>query len=76
MKLAKNKNIYFASDQHFGAPTREASKVRETVFLKWLNHIQNDAAALFLVGDLFVKLSNMFILPPVLSTFITGKQYS
>jgi len=53
MKLAKNKNIYFASDQHFGAPTREASKVRETVFLKWLNHIQNDATALFLVGDLF-----------------------
>ena len=53
MKLVKNKNIYFASDQHFGAPTPVASKVRETVFLKWLNHIQNDAAALFLVGDLF-----------------------
>ena len=53
MKLVKNKNIYFASDQHFWAPTPVASKVRETVFLKWLNHIQNDAAALFLVGDLF-----------------------
>ena len=53
MKLAKNKKIFFASDQHFGAPNREASKIREKFFMDWLNHIQNDAAALFLLGDLF-----------------------
>ncbi len=53
MKLPKNKKIYFTSDQHFGAPTRDVSKVRETYFLNWLNHIQMDTAALFLVGDLF-----------------------
>ena len=31
MELPKNKKIYFASDQHFGAPTPELSKVREGV---------------------------------------------
>jgi len=53
MKLAKNKKFFFASDQHFGAPNREASKIREKFLMDWLNHIHNDAAALFLLGDLF-----------------------
>ncbi|MDA0984262.1 MAG: UDP-2,3-diacylglucosamine diphosphatase [Bacteroidetes bacterium] len=53
MKIPKNKKIYFASDQHFGAPTQEASKVREKLFLDWLNEIEKDASALFLLGDLF-----------------------
>lgn len=53
MKIPKNKKIYFASDQHFGAPTREASKLREKVFLEWLNEIEKEAAVLFLLGDLF-----------------------
>jgi UDP-2,3-diacylglucosamine hydrolase len=53
MKLPKDKKIYFASDQHFGAPTVASSKTREALFLNWLNTIENDAAALFLLGDLF-----------------------
>jgi len=53
MKIPKDKKIYFASDQHFGAPTAEASKKREKVFLDWLNAIEKDALALFLLGDLF-----------------------
>jgi UDP-2,3-diacylglucosamine hydrolase len=53
MKLPKDKKIYFASDQHFGAPTVASSKTRETLFLNWLNTIENDAAAIFLLGDLF-----------------------
>jgi len=53
MKLPKNKKIYFASDQHFGAPTVASSKTREALFLNWLNTIENDAVALFLLGDLF-----------------------
>ena len=53
MKIPKDKKIYFASDQHFGAPTVEASKKREKKFLHWLESIENDTAALFLLGDLF-----------------------
>jgi len=50
--MAKTK-IYFASDQHFGAPTPEKSKVRETKFIAWLDKIKADADTLFLLGDLF-----------------------
>ncbi|MDO9260465.1 MAG: UDP-2,3-diacylglucosamine diphosphatase [Flavobacteriaceae bacterium] len=45
--------IYFASDQHFGAPTREASFPREQKFVQWLDEIKKDADILFLLGDLF-----------------------
>lgn len=45
--------IYFASDQHFGAPTPGESVLREQKFIKWLNSIKDDADVLFLVGDLF-----------------------
>ena len=47
------KKIYFASDQHFGAPTLEKSKIREQKFVTWLDDIKNDAEVLFLLGDLF-----------------------
>ena len=53
MKIPKNKKIYFASDQHFGAPTLGASKVREKIFLNWLDEIEKDVFVLFLLGDLF-----------------------
>ncbi len=55
MKIAlqPNKKIYFASDQHFGAPTPEKSKPREARFLAWLEEIKQDAQVLFLMGDLF-----------------------
>lgn len=49
----ENKKIYFASDQHFGAPTKELSKPREARFLQWLQHIENECEVLFLLGDLF-----------------------
>ena len=48
-----NKKIYFASDQHFGAPTVEKSKLRERKFVRWLDVIKEDAESLFLLGDLF-----------------------
>lgn len=48
-----NKKIYFASDQHFGAPTIEESKVREQKFIDWLDTIKDDAEIIFLLGDLF-----------------------
>lgn len=53
IELQLNKKVYFASDQHFGAPTPELSKPREAKFLKWLDEIKKDAQVLFLMGDLF-----------------------
>lgn len=53
MPAAPSKSIFFASDQHLGAPTPEASSPREQAFVRWLEHIAPKAEALFLVGDLF-----------------------
>ena len=53
MNIPKGKKIYFASDNHLGAPTIEASRPREKKFVAWLDSIKQDAAAIFLVGDLF-----------------------
>ena len=52
-ELKMNTKIYFASDQHFGAPTRALSLPREQKFVKWLDEIKKDATAIFLLGDLF-----------------------
>lgn len=51
--LPKGKKIYFASDNHLGAPTMEHSLPREKKFVAWLDTIKTDAAAIFLMGDLF-----------------------
>ncbi len=53
MQLPHNKKIYFASDQHFGAPTPELSFPREQKFVAWLDEVKKDAEAIFLLGDLF-----------------------
>ena len=53
MQLNLNKKIYFASDQHFGAPTPELSFPREQKFVAWLDEVKEDAEAIFLLGDLF-----------------------
>ena len=53
MKLTQGKNIYFASDNHLGAPNFEASLVREKKFVAWLDEIKENAGAIVLVGDIF-----------------------
>lgn len=53
MQLTENKKIYFASDQHFGAPTTDASFPREQKFVAWLDEVKKDAECIFLLGDLF-----------------------
>ena len=53
MQIPKGKKIYFASDNHLGAPTTEASRPREKKFVAWLDDVKQDAAAIFLLGDLF-----------------------
>ena len=53
MQVPEGKKIYFSSDNHLGAPTAEASKPRELKFISWLDKVKKDAAAIFLLGDLF-----------------------
>lgn len=53
MNIPIGKKIYFSSDNHLGAPTNELSKPREEKFLRWLDEVKEDAAAIFLLGDLF-----------------------
>lgn len=53
MQIPSGKKIYFSSDNHLGAPTYEASRERERVFVQWLDTIKTDAEAIFLLGDLF-----------------------
>ncbi len=51
--LSKGKRVYFASDNHLGAPDMEQSLPREKKFVAWLDEIKSEAGAIFLLGDLF-----------------------
>ncbi|WP_298488052.1 UDP-2,3-diacylglucosamine diphosphatase [uncultured Maribacter sp.] len=53
ISIPKGKKVYFASDNHLGAPTMEQSMPREKKFVAWLDTIKEDAAAIFLLGDMF-----------------------
>ncbi len=48
-----NKKIYFASDFHLGIHARHTSLEREKLLVDWLTKIQDDAAKIYLVGDIF-----------------------
>ncbi|UAY51860.1 UDP-2,3-diacylglucosamine diphosphatase [Ferruginibacter albus] len=48
-----NKKIYFLSDFHLGAPDAASSLQREKKIVDFLDEIKKDAAAIFIVGDLF-----------------------
>ncbi|PKR79788.1 UDP-2,3-diacylglucosamine hydrolase [Brumimicrobium salinarum] len=52
MSSAKRK-IYFASDFHLGVPNFQESLERERLIVQWLDEIKNEAAAIYLVGDIF-----------------------
>ena len=53
MNIPKGKKVYFASDNHLGSPTAEKSRIREKQFVAWLDSVKKDAAAIYLMGDLF-----------------------
>lgn len=53
MNIPEGKKVYFSSDNHLGAPTAAESKPREEKFVRWLDEVKEDAAAIFLLGDLF-----------------------
>src|SRR5690554_8211821 len=53
LQIPSGKKVYFTSDHHFGAPTRAQSLPREALFLEWLNAIEKDAGALFIIYELY-----------------------
>ncbi|OLY91305.1 UDP-2,3-diacylglucosamine hydrolase [Cnuella takakiae] len=53
MQIPPGKNIYFLSDFHLGAPNAAASLQREKLLVQFLESIRYQAAAIFLVGDMF-----------------------
>jgi UDP-2,3-diacylglucosamine hydrolase len=53
MELTPGKKIYFLSDFHLGAPNELESRKREDRLVQFLQHAKKDAAAFFIVGDIF-----------------------
>lgn len=53
MDLAPGKKIYFLSDFHLGAPNNIESRQREDAVVAFLKEAKQDAAAFFIVGDIF-----------------------
>lgn len=51
--LPAGKKVFFASDFHLGAPSAAKSRERERKIVRWLEQIREEAAAIFLMGDLF-----------------------
>src|SRR5690554_815564 len=51
--IPSGKKIYFASDFHLGTRPLSASAERERRIVAWLEHIRQDAAELYLMGDVF-----------------------
>ncbi len=45
--------VYFASDFHLGTPTWEESRERERRIVRWLDSIKDNAAEIYLLGDVF-----------------------
>lgn len=53
LPLPANSKFYFASDFHLGTPDSISSRERELRIIRWLDATVQDAAAIFLAGDLF-----------------------
>ena len=51
--MKAGKKIYFISDIHLGAPALSDNREREKLFVQWMDEIKQDAAKLFLMGDIF-----------------------
>lgn len=52
--LPPGRRIYFASDFHLGTPSEAASRERERKIIRWIEQVvEPDAAALYLLGDVF-----------------------
>jgi len=53
ISIPPGKKVYFCSDNHLGAPDPTSSRPRELKFVSWLDRVEQDAAAIIHLGDLF-----------------------
>jgi UDP-2,3-diacylglucosamine hydrolase len=53
MQIPPGKKIFFLSDFHLGAPDAARSLEREKLIVRFLDEIQQEAAVIFIVGDMF-----------------------
>ncbi|MBC6610539.1 UDP-2,3-diacylglucosamine diphosphatase [Hymenobacter sp. BT507] len=53
LALPPGRRVYFASDFHLGTPTAASSLARERKIVRWLDEVAADAAAIYLLGDIF-----------------------
>jgi UDP-2,3-diacylglucosamine hydrolase len=53
MQIPAGKKIFFLSDFHLGAPDEAASLLREKAIVRFLDENKANAAAFFIVGDVF-----------------------
>ncbi|NML67802.1 UDP-2,3-diacylglucosamine diphosphatase [Hymenobacter sp. RP-2-7] len=51
--LGPGQQVYFASDFHLGVPDAATSRERERRIVRWLDQAARDAAAIYLLGDVF-----------------------
>lgn len=51
--MSARTNIYFASDFHLGAGSYDQHRDKEQRLVRWLDSIKNDAAEIYLMGDIF-----------------------
>jgi len=49
----RQSKVYFASDFHLGIPDHDMSLLREKKLVNWLDSIREDAAEIYLMGDIF-----------------------
>jgi len=76
MQLLPGKKIYFLSDFHLGAPDFKSSLEREKKIVRFLDIAMQDAAAIFIVGDLFDFWYEYRTVVPKGYTRILGKMAS
>jgi UDP-2,3-diacylglucosamine hydrolase len=53
ISILPGKKIYFLSDLHLGAPDYERSRERENKLIRFLVSIEDNAQAIFFIGDVF-----------------------
>jgi UDP-2,3-diacylglucosamine hydrolase len=53
MSNNSNNKVYFISDFHLGVPNDIVSRERELRLVRWLEMVKQDAAEIYLLGDIF-----------------------
>ncbi len=73
IEIPAGKFAYFVSDFHFGIAGKEDTHERERIICRWLDEIKDDAAYLFLMGDIWDAWMEYKLVVPRGNTRFLGK---